>query len=101
MRHFLLGPAAFFIPTVRCAYRIDCHQCTTLNNDQKSKRIDFPHNDVSSTNSGSLDQDLRNTICQTWLPKVVKTILTSLFYRCTVHSDIFSVHSPTNAFVLI
>jgi hypothetical protein len=44
----------------------------------KSKPIDFPHNDVNSTSSGSLDQDVRNTICQTWFPKVLKTILTSL-----------------------
>ena len=41
MHHFSVGPAAFFIPTARCAYRIDCHQCTTLYHDQKSKTIDF------------------------------------------------------------
>jgi hypothetical protein len=89
MRYFFLAcPAAFFIPTVWGAYRIDTHQCRTLHHGQKSKPIDFPRNDVNSTSSGPLDQDLRNPICQTWLPNVVTTILISVLeIRPGAHTD--------------
>jgi len=35
------------------------------------------------------------------LPKHIQDYPNFFFYRCTVHSDICSVHSPTNALLLV